>query len=152
MIEQIGKIGWWVVEAALLIVVLCLLLNIILGRDSGAFIAGVATDPVNHLVYASDSPGGAPAAIWRYNELTGLVTLYLTSGTLPAAGSANANVYVSTTGTRPWDVNLIPGGQGTFSFAFGIAVGPDGSFYVTEDPYAGSRAGRGKVWVAPLVQ
>jgi hypothetical protein len=117
----------------------------------GAFIAGVATDPANHLVYASDSPGGANATIWRYNELTGLVTNYLQSGTLPAAGSPNATVWCSITCIRPWDPNLLPGGQGFFSFAFGLAVGPDGSLYITEDPTAGNRSGRGKAWIAPLV-
>jgi hypothetical protein len=44
MIERIRKLGWLTVEAALLLVVLCLLLNIILGADSGPFIASVATN------------------------------------------------------------------------------------------------------------
>jgi hypothetical protein len=49
MFEQIRKIGWLVVEAALLIVVLCVLLNILLGSQSGAFIAGVAANALNFL-------------------------------------------------------------------------------------------------------
>jgi hypothetical protein len=115
----------------------------------GAFIAGVATDPVNRLVYASDSPGGANATIWRYSELTGVVANYLTSGTLPAAGSANSTVWCSTTCIRPWDPNLVPGGQGTFSFVFGMAVDPvNQSLMITEDPTAGNRAVRGIIWVA----
>lgn len=44
MIEQIRKLGWLTVEAALLLIVLCMLLNIILGADSGPFIASVATN------------------------------------------------------------------------------------------------------------
>ncbi|PWT89045.1 MAG: hypothetical protein C5B56_07785 [Proteobacteria bacterium] len=117
----------------------------------GAFIAGVATDPVNHLVYAADSPGGANATIWRWSEFTGVVSVYLQGGTLPAAGTPNATVWCSTTCQRPWDPNLIPGGIGGFSFAFGLAVGPDASLYITEDPTAGNRSGRGKVWISPLV-
>jgi hypothetical protein len=118
----------------------------------GAFIAGVTTDPANRLVYAADSPGGANATIWRYSELTGVVTNYLTGGTLPAAGSPNATVWCSTTCIRPWDPGLVPGGTGIFSFAFGLAVDPaNGSLFITEDPTARNRAGRGKVWVAPLV-
>jgi hypothetical protein len=118
----------------------------------GAFIAGVATDPVNRLVYASDSPGGANATIWRYSELTGVVSNYLMSGTLPAAGSPNSTVWCSTTCIRPWDPNLTPGGIGTFSFVFGLVVDPtNGNLMITEDPTAGNRAGRGKIWVAPLV-
>jgi hypothetical protein len=49
MLEQIRKIGWWVVEAALLIVVLCVLLNIIVGNQSGSFISGVAANALNFL-------------------------------------------------------------------------------------------------------
>ena len=42
MIERLRKLGWLVVEAALLLIVLCVLLNIILGKDSGPFITSVA--------------------------------------------------------------------------------------------------------------
>jgi hypothetical protein len=118
----------------------------------GAFVAGVATDAANGYVYASDSPGGANATIWRYTVATNTVVNYLQGGTLPASGSPNATVYCSTTCTRPWDPNLVPGGTGVFSFAFGLAVDPtNGSLFVTEDPTAGNRSGRGKAWVAPLV-
>jgi len=44
MLLQIRKVGWLVVEAALLLVILCVLLNLLLGRDSGTFISGVATN------------------------------------------------------------------------------------------------------------
>lgn len=118
---------------------------------SGAFVAGVATDPVNQFVYAADSPGGAAATIWRYNAVTGVTSIFLQGGTLPAAGTPNATVWCSQTCTRPWDPNLIPGGTGVFSFAFGVNVGPDGSLYVTEDPTAGNRSGRGKAWIAPFI-
>jgi sugar lactone lactonase YvrE len=118
---------------------------------AGAFIAGVATDPANGFVYASDSPGGSNAAIWRYSTATGATTLFLNGGTLPAAGTPESTVFVSQTAVRPWDPSLTPGGPGAFAFAFGINVGPDGSLFITEDPTAGARAERGKVWVAPFI-
>jgi sugar lactone lactonase YvrE len=118
---------------------------------SGAFVAGVATDPVNRFVYASDSPGGAGATIWRYSEVTGQTSLYLQGGTAPAAGTPNATVWIAQTATRPWDPAWTPGGLGPFSFVFGLAVGPDGSLYVTEDHTAGNRGGRGTAWVTPLI-
>jgi hypothetical protein len=55
MIEQIRKTGWLVVEAALLIVILCVLLNILLGSQSGVFIAGVAA---NALSFLKEVPSG----------------------------------------------------------------------------------------------
>jgi hypothetical protein len=42
MIEQIRKFGWLAVEAGILLVVLCVLLNIILGKDAGPFISSVS--------------------------------------------------------------------------------------------------------------
>lgn len=119
---------------------------------SGAFVAGVATDPVNNFVYAADSPGGANAHIWRYSPATGVTTLYLQGGILPAAGTPNATVWCALTCTRPWDPNLVPGGPGTFAFAFGLTVGPNGDLFITEDPTAGARAARGKAWVSPLLK
>lgn len=120
---------------------------------SGVFIAGVATDPVNNYVYASDSPGGANATIWRYNANTGVTALYLTGGQLPAAGSPNLTVFCALTCTRPFPANLAPGGTAPFSFAFGIWVDPsNGTLYITEDATAGNRGGRGTAWAAPLVQ
>ena len=49
MIRQITKIGWIVVEVAFLFVVLCVLLNIILGRESGGFISSVAANALDFL-------------------------------------------------------------------------------------------------------
>ncbi len=49
MIEQIRRIGWLTVEIALLLVVLCVLLNIILGADSGGFIGSVAVNAAQFL-------------------------------------------------------------------------------------------------------
>jgi hypothetical protein len=119
---------------------------------SGAFVAGVATDPVNGFVYASDSPGAAASTIWRHNVATGITTMYLMGGTLPAAGTPESRVWVTQTATRAWDPLLAPGGTCTFAFTFGLNVGPDGSLYITEDPTAGARAGRGHAWVSPLLK
>lgn len=49
MIRQITKIGWSIVEVAFLLVVLCVLLNIILGRESGGYISSVAANAVDFL-------------------------------------------------------------------------------------------------------
>jgi ABC-type dipeptide/oligopeptide/nickel transport system permease component len=49
MIEQIRKVGWLVIEAAFVLVVLCVLLNIILGKDSGSFISSVAANAMDFL-------------------------------------------------------------------------------------------------------
>ena len=48
-IEQLIRIGWFAVEAAFLLALLCVLLNIILGNESGAFIAGVAGNATRFL-------------------------------------------------------------------------------------------------------
>ena len=42
MIERIRKIGWLAAEVGLLLIVLCILLNILLGQDAGPVIASVA--------------------------------------------------------------------------------------------------------------
>lgn len=49
MIEQIRRIGWLTVEIALLLVIVCVLLNIILGADSGSFIGSVAANTAQFL-------------------------------------------------------------------------------------------------------
>jgi len=49
MIRQITKIGWFIVEVAFLLVVLCVLLNIILGRESGGFVSSVAANALDFL-------------------------------------------------------------------------------------------------------
>jgi ABC-type Fe3+ transport system permease subunit len=56
MIEQIRKIGWLAAEAGLLLIVLCILLNILLGKDSGPFIGSVAEN-------ASKLLGGLPPGV-----------------------------------------------------------------------------------------
>src|SRR5262249_37414911 len=81
---------------------------------AGAFVAGVATDPVNGFVYASDSPGGASSTIWRYNVNSKVTSLYLTGGTLPAAGTPEQRIWVTQTATRAWDPTMVPGQTGTF--------------------------------------
>ncbi len=40
--ERVRKIGWFVVEAAFLLVALCVLLEIILGQQGGGFVTAVA--------------------------------------------------------------------------------------------------------------
>jgi hypothetical protein len=42
LLRQLRRLAWAVVEAAFLLVVLCLLLNIIIGDKSDSFISGVA--------------------------------------------------------------------------------------------------------------
>ena len=49
MLTQIRRAGWFVVELALLVVILCVLLNIILGTEGSGFIATVATNATNFL-------------------------------------------------------------------------------------------------------
>ncbi len=49
MLTQIRRAGWFIVELALLVVILCVLLNLILGADSGSFIAAVAANATNFL-------------------------------------------------------------------------------------------------------
>jgi NhaP-type Na+/H+ or K+/H+ antiporter len=49
MIRQITKFGWHVIEASFLLVALCVLLNIILGRGSGTFVSSVAANALDFL-------------------------------------------------------------------------------------------------------
>ena len=52
LLTRLRTIGWAVVEAAFLLIVLCVLLNIILGGEADSFIASVAknaTDFLQHL-------------------------------------------------------------------------------------------------------
>ena len=48
-LTQMRRVGWAVVEAAFLLVVFCVLLNIILGGDADSFISGVAGNATNLL-------------------------------------------------------------------------------------------------------
>jgi hypothetical protein len=69
MMDQIRKIGWLAAEAGLLIVILCVLLNIILGSESsGPFVASVAANANTFLQ-------GLPAGV-----LLGLVLIVLAYG------------------------------------------------------------------------
>lgn len=49
MMTHIRRAGWFVVELALLLVILCVLLNIILGTEGSSFITQVATNATNFL-------------------------------------------------------------------------------------------------------
>ena len=42
MIERIRKFGWLAAEAGVLLIVLCVLLSIILGKDGGPYISSVS--------------------------------------------------------------------------------------------------------------
>jgi hypothetical protein len=48
-IEQLIRVGWFAVEAAFILALLCVLLSIILGNESGTFIAGVAGNATRFL-------------------------------------------------------------------------------------------------------
>ena len=139
---------------------------------SGVFIAGVATDGARY-VYASHSAGGAAATIYRFDTFTepagcigslgaggipdGVVTcgtqapIYAEAGNVPAAGTPNAVTFTSTTGIRPFNPLLTPGGTTGFSFVFGMSVdATTGALMITDDPTAGNRNGRGHIWTVPF--
>jgi hypothetical protein len=96
----------------------------------GVFIAGTITDAPHKRVYLSNSAGGGPAAIYRYDassdvyvkfpagfyppDAFGVVHCtactfgptavpYIQGGNLPAPGTANGTVTVALTMQRPWD-------------------------------------------------
>ena len=46
---QLRRVGWAAVEAAFLLIVLCILLNIILGSEADSFISTVAKNATNFL-------------------------------------------------------------------------------------------------------
>ena len=56
MIERIRRIGWLAAEVGLLLIVLCVLLNILLGKDGGPVIGAVAEN-------ASKFLGGLPPGV-----------------------------------------------------------------------------------------
>lgn len=59
-IEQTRRIGWLIAEAGVLIIVLCLVLNILLGAaSSGEFVSGVAG---NATTFLQGLPSGVMAA------------------------------------------------------------------------------------------
>jgi uncharacterized membrane protein len=49
MVEKITKYGWLAVELVFMLVVLCVLLSLILGKGSGVFIASVAANTLDFL-------------------------------------------------------------------------------------------------------
>ena len=49
MIEKITKYGWLVVELVFMLVVLCVLLHLILGKDGGPFVSAVAANTLDFL-------------------------------------------------------------------------------------------------------
>lgn len=49
MIQRITKVGWLVIELAFMLVVLCVLLSLILGKDSGGFVSSVAGNTLDLL-------------------------------------------------------------------------------------------------------
>jgi NhaP-type Na+/H+ or K+/H+ antiporter len=49
MIQRITKVGWLVIELAFMLVVLCVLLSLILGKDSGGFVSSVAGNTLDFL-------------------------------------------------------------------------------------------------------
>jgi hypothetical protein len=47
MIEKITRLGWLVIELAFMLVVLCVLLSLILGKDGGGFVSSVAANTLD---------------------------------------------------------------------------------------------------------
>jgi hypothetical protein len=47
--QQLRRIGWAVIEAAFALIVLCVLLNIIIGSETDSFISGVAKNATSFL-------------------------------------------------------------------------------------------------------
>lgn len=134
-----------------------LALNIV-SSTGEAFGGAVAVDPnplhsAAGLVYASDAEALTTGTIYQYDVATNTSRVYLTRGQMPAAGTAAATAYCSSTCTRPADPLDPPGAQVPFKSAIGMYVNPDsnGTLYVTEDPLAGKRGERGHLWTAPYV-
>jgi hypothetical protein len=48
-LTQVRMVGWAIVEAAILLIVFCILLNIILGGEADSFISSVAGNATNFL-------------------------------------------------------------------------------------------------------
>ncbi|MDQ1633062.1 MAG: hypothetical protein QOC80_3034 [Frankiaceae bacterium] len=125
------------------------------GSGTKAFVAGVATDPVKHLLYISVSPGGANATVYRWDPTTvtpanpggGAGISYVSGGKAPTNLGTPAAVECATSCTRPTDPTWTPGGPTNFAFAQGLFIDPNNStLYITEDASAGTRSGRGNVW------
>ncbi len=127
-----------------------------IGQFGFIFGAGIATDPdpthsTAGLVYASVSPGASDATIYQYDVASGRARIYATQGQMPAAGTADAQVYCTTICTRPGDPVTPPGSLAPFVFAQGLYVDPNsGSLVITDDRLAGARGGHGHMWIAPF--
>ena len=107
-------------------------------------------------MYAAISPGAANGTLYQYDVATNTSRIYATQGQMPAAGSAEATVWCTTTCTRPVDPANPPGGFGELPVRPGHHGRPrptpsGGNVYLTEDAFAGARGGRGHAWVAPYI-
>ena len=71
MLQKLTKLGWHVVELGFMLVILCVLLNIILGKDSGGFVSSVAA---NALDFLQKVPSGTILGIF----LIAILVLYWT--------------------------------------------------------------------------
>ena len=60
MLEKLTNLGWRLVEATLLLVILCVILNIVLGAGGGLFISSVAA---NFQGFLKDIPPGTVLGI-----------------------------------------------------------------------------------------
>jgi len=69
MIERITKYGWVAIELVFMLVLLCVLLSLILGKQSGVFISSVAA---NTLDFLQKVPSGTVLGIFL------IVALYWT--------------------------------------------------------------------------
>jgi hypothetical protein len=70
LLTRVRTIGWAAVEASFLLIVLCVLLNIIVGGDSDAFIATVAK---NATAFLQSLPSGVFLGIVMIVALYGLL-------------------------------------------------------------------------------
>jgi len=120
-----------------------------IGQFGFIFGSAVGTDQdLTHsaagLVYTAISPGIANATVYQYDVATNTARIYATQGRMPAAGTADATVFCTTTCTRPVDPANPPGGLANFHFAQGIFITPDqglgSNVFITEDAFAGARA------------
>jgi len=70
MIEKITKYGWLAIELVFMLVVLCVLLHLILGKDGGGFVASVAA---NTLDFLQKIPSGTFLGIFLILVLYGML-------------------------------------------------------------------------------
>ena len=70
LLERIRKLGWGAVEIGVVVVLLCILLDIIVGPDGGSFIAAVAGNATRFLQSVP------PGAVLGVAVLVGLYWFY----------------------------------------------------------------------------